>query len=268
MITASINALTFSDLSGEYYQFSGNVEKHIIFSGNQLTYTKSIFNSETGKSEKIVLSSEYDISSKFGIDYIQIKEDELEWLVIWNQNFLFLYDSDGYPFLISDSGETDRYIEYLNYFKESLFFTENFLVENFGKRIVEYPSSNLVNNAMIPFPWVEGDPEYGRGVKLHGTISKTYNDKNYYLYISNGYVSYERPDLYSKNCRVKEILVKNLSSGKQERFHIVDSPHLQEIDLSYLVTTNEDIIEIEITDVYKGSKYKDTCLNFLFTYED
>ena len=82
----------------------------------------------------------------------------------------------------------------------------------------------------------------------------------------NGYISYEKPYLYKQNNRIKKIKVKGIKSGKEKILDVLDTPHLQTVDISF-ITKAEDI-RVEIADVYKGTKYDDTCLHYCITYDD
>ena len=137
----------------------------------------------------------------------------------------------------------------------------SYLVE--GKK--EYKVEEL-SNCNVDTPWVEGVK--GDGIGEGFTIDKiTISGKKNpfpYLLIMNGYISYEKPYLYKQNNRIKKIKVTGLSSGKSKVLDVLDTPHPQTVDISF-ITEKEDI-RVEIADVYKGSKYDDTCLNFCVTY--
>ena len=128
-----------------------------------------------------------------------------------------------------------------------------------------YPVENLRKLA-IDSPWVEGVPGdgIGEGFTIEGErYSKPLGP---YLLIMNGYISYDKPYLYKQNGRVKKIKVTGLKSGKSKILDVLDTPHPQTVDISF-ITEPEDI-RIQIADVYKGTKYDDTCINYLINYED
>ena len=127
----------------------------------------------------------------------------------------------------------------------------------------EYPVENLCE-FVVDTPWVEaakGDG-IGEGFTIVNDRNKTYP----YLLIMNGYISYEKPYLYKQNNRIKKIKVTGLKSGNSAILDILDTPHPQTVDISF-ITEPEDI-RIEIADVYKGTKYDDTCLHFCITYDN
>ena len=55
-----------------------------------------------------------------------------------------------------------------------------------------------------------------------------------------------------------------VKSGRSEILEVLDTPHPQTVDISF-ITEAEDI-RVEIADVYSGTKYQDTCLNFCITW--
>ena len=135
----------------------------------------------------------------------------------------------------------------------------SFLVE----KNKEYHVSNLQEQA-VDTPWVEAAD--GSGIGEGFTLVNEWNKKYPYLLIMNGYISYEKPYLYKQNNRVKKIKVTGLKSGKSKVLDVLDTPHPQTVDISF-ITEPEDI-RVEIADVYKGTKYDDTCLHFCVTYDD
>ena len=126
-----------------------------------------------------------------------------------------------------------------------------------------YPIENL-GKLTVDTPWVENAPGYGIGESF--VIGDIWNREYKTLLIMNGYISYEKPYLYKQNGRVKKIKVKGLKSGKEKVLDVLDTPHPQTVDISF-ITEPEDI-RITIEDVYPGSKYEDTCIHYIATFYD
>ena len=122
-----------------------------------------------------------------------------------------------------------------------------------------YPVENL-SKFVVDTPWVEGVK--GDGIGEGFTIC----GRGKYLLIMNGYISYEKPYLYKQNNRIKKIKVTGIESGKSKILDVLDTPHPQTVDISF-ITGLEDI-RVEIADVYKGTKYDDTCLHYCRNYDD
>lgn len=127
----------------------------------------------------------------------------------------------------------------------------------------EYPVENL-DKFYVDSPWVEGVK--GDGVGEGFTIQNNNKTIYPYLLIMNGYISYRKPYLYKQNNRIKKIKVTGIKSGKTAILSVLDTPHPQTVDISF-ITEPEDI-RVEIDDVYKGTKYDDTCLHFCVTYRN
>ena len=155
-----------------------------------------------------------------------------------------------YPFIFPTWGLFEVY-------NTQYYDCSSFLVE---KNTV-YKVENLHDLGMDT-PWVENakGSGIGEGFTIHNV---TYYP---YLLIMNGYISYKKPHLYKMNNRVKKLKVTGLKSGKSKILDVLDTPHPQTVDISF-ITENEDL-RIEIADVYKGSKYDDTCIHYLINYED
>ena len=108
----------------------------------------------------------------------------------------------------------------------------------------------------MSMPWVEGENDSGIGIKIR--IQSKYKEMKSLMF-SNGYVSYEKPYLYKYNNRVKRMQITSDNSSMNLDVELDDTPQLQFISLGEAV----DNIEITIKDVYKGSKWDDTCINFI-----
>lgn len=126
-----------------------------------------------------------------------------------------------------------------------------------------YPVENLSKLA-ADTPWVEAAPGYGIGESfvIENSWGKVYTT----LLIMNGYISYEKPYLYKQNGRIKQIKVTGVKSRKSKILDVLDTPHPQTVDISF-ITEAEDI-KVEIADVYEGTKYEDTCIHYMITYNN
>jgi hypothetical protein len=101
-------------------------------------------------------------------------------------------------------------------------------------------------------PWAVSG--YGHGERI--TIKKANTNT---IYISTGFVSSIRPDLYKANSRPK--IIRLTVEGKFSfLFDLQDKPDYQTIKFPNSLTKNDTLI-IEIVDVFMGTKYPDTCVN-------
>ncbi len=80
------------------------------------------------------------------------------------------------------------------------------------------------------------------------------------LIISNGYICYNKPDLFLKNSRLKSIIIFDADTNdKLVEFELSDTAGIQVIEFNQEVEN----IKIKISDIYKGTAYKNTCINFI-----
>jgi len=125
--------------------------------------------------------------------------------------------------------------------------------ENTWKLFYYYHLSFLWNQYNIP--WVEGTECDGIGSKLIVEFNKQEDE----IIILNGYVNLLNRQLYKENNRLKKIRIKSLD--KNNPFEIIatfeDKVKFTPIKLPKKVST----VELEILDVYCGTKYNDTCIS-------
>lgn len=129
----------------------------------------------------------------------------------------------------------------------SVYGTLNLFVMN-GKRT--WTKNNV--------PWVEAAAGDGIGESIEYDISVTpmRGRVGYKMYILNGYVDPLRPYLFKQNNRVKKLLVET-DSGFSQMVEFNDAVEFTEIKFP-LESTH---VKLTIKEVYKGSKYEDTCIS-------
>lgn len=107
-------------------------------------------------------------------------------------------------------------------------------------------------------PWVEGGKGYGIGEYLKISFNKESSIKG--LRIINGY-NFSKPDgvgnRFFKNSRVKKANLR-FSDGSTESIELKDTNEFQTI---YFSERKTSYVVITIEDVYKGSKWEDTCIS-------
>lgn len=142
-------------------------------------------------------------------------------------------------------------------------------------RVYSDATSELIENGIIykvgnldnlesDTPWVEG--EKGDGIGESFVIKATSKKVYPYLLIINGFISASRPQLYSQNGRIKKIKVEGLTSGKIGICSVLDTPHPQTVDIS--IIPNAEDVKITILEVYPGTKYRDTAIHYLITWDE
>lgn len=100
--------------------------------------------------------------------------------------------------------------------------------------------------------WCENEINEGTDVILNIELSGT--SKISEFFIKNGYYN---PKYWGDNNRVKTLFFE--ANGHNETVQLKDSMEIQKISLSESIETSW--IKLTIIDVYKGTKYNDTCLN-------
>ena len=170
-------------------------------------------------------------------------------------NFMFAF-TEGFSFNFQPLTRT-RFDEWGSSYKDcSSYLTE---------KTNSYPVENL-RKLVVDTPWVEGvkGDGIGEGFTIEG---RQYNKPlGPYLFIINGYISYDKPYLYKQNNRIKKIKVTGIKSKQSKILDILDTPHPQTVDISF-ITEPEDI-RIEIKEVYKGTTYDETCLHYCITCDE
>lgn len=125
-----------------------------------------------------------------------------------------------------------------------------------------YPVENL-NEIDMDTPWVENAP--GDGIGEGFTIVAAPLHKYSNLLLMNGYISFDKPYLYSQNSRIKKLRIAGCDSGVSKIVDVLDTPHPQSVDISFLPEIED--IRVEIEEVYKGTKYQDTCLHYCVPWD-
>ena len=123
---------------------------------------------------------------------------------------------------------------------------------------IEYKFTNIMK-LFTTYPWVEGKEDTGIGEYIELDYSQKYIERVDTIIISNGFFSPNNPNLYYQNNRVKKILIEEINGIYKQEFDVRDSPNIQSFKLGRYCSK----IRITITDVYYGTEYNDTCINYL-----
>lgn len=120
-----------------------------------------------------------------------------------------------------------------------------------------YLSALLWNPKNIP--WVEGKTDNGIGeyIEVDLTNKPALNRiKSINLNILGGYVDPQKPYLFMQNNRIKKLLVET-DTGFSQLVDFEDVAEFTEISLP----AKTKHIKLTIKEVYKGTKYSDTCIS-------
>ena len=196
----------------------------------------------------------YDIFEKHGIPFISMKNEKIAetQLILVNDDFIVLYrENDKTPYFIGQSQE--GHCGPWNMFEKiEIISSTSFLKE----KSIDYKPENLLNYN-LDSPWVEGVAGYGIGEKITFECKRGKG-----LVIGIGYVSFDKPYLYEKNSRPKFIKLTLKDKNLSQVYELEDTPNPQTLLFPY-DERYEGKVELEILDVYKGSSWDDTCINFI-----
>ena len=187
--------------------------------------------------------------------YIYNESKYYKYLIIYNDKILIMYDDDdSSPFFFGYTGGNKIEGIYWNIEEWEWFSSSSHLKEN----NIEYDASNLTK-LKTKEPWVEGVEGYGIGEKIYITNFGSS------FFIINGFISYKKPYLWNQNSRVKKLKMSFVSNPEYMPLEIEleNTSLLQKIVIppNYRGKNQDEKIEIEILEVYEGSKYQDTCIN-------
>jgi len=244
---------------------------------NELSFTfsegKNVRGIKNGNPRNGMYNGSYTVIEEEGINYIQILWNDKttdKYLIIGSINNdktfnnIYLYNKNGYPFFCAGIvlNEWGPYNVHLKV-DTKIFSASSTLKEG----NIVYSTNNL--DERIGMGWVEGVKGQGIGEKIifSGKKGKDTRISFSSLYISIGLVSMDKPYLYKQNSRPKKIRIS--VEGKSSKIvELADTPNLQYIEYGWYPWnwSDDDRFEkdlwIEILEVYPGTEFEDTCINY------
>jgi len=192
---------------------------------------------------------DYQIETKNNIHLL--KYADITNIICFSDKLLYLvnskscfYEGIGY----TGNGRNGRHINFIGIAEK--YTSSSFLIEG----DIRYEAENL--RIIRPdLPWVEGVK--GDGIGEYVEMEWGYDING--LIIVNGFISLNRPELYSYNNRVKLIRINIDGSSEYSEYEIKDATDPQIIKLS----NPGKKIKLQIVDVYKGSRWDDTCISMI-----
>ena len=123
-----------------------------------------------------------------------------------------------------------------------------------------YDGSSFKYSLLGFTPWCEAASDYGKGEWIEIEISSEVDIKS--ILFLNGFIDFNRVDLYKKNNRIKLIDIKINDETYGKVFELEDTRNLQKIELPFPVKASDKIkIRFTIVDVYPGEQWNDTCIS-------
>ena len=136
---------------------------------------------------------------------------------------------------------------------------ESFLIEKQrdGRELKYLPNFTTISS----IPWaIKGDSDK-KIVYLKSDSSMFYNT----IVIANGFICFEKPYLYQQNSRAKKIRI-SWDDNKKD-FDLQDTPNFQTLILSESNEYYDGDIQLEILEVYEGTKYSDVVISGVYYIE-
>lgn len=197
----------------------------------------------------------YEIDNQKGVLFLQVqwKDNSSDrFLAVMNNNICLLYKSDGYPFFrgFKRGGGAPGEACFTYTDANAGIYASSLLTEN-G---TTYGPENM--NEDIGTCWVEGVKGQGIHEKI---LIRTGGARS--LHVSTGFVSYEKPELFSQNSRPK--VIRLYADGTFDfNIELRDYSQIHTITLPKAVPKDQ-LLTIEILEVYPGTHYQDTCINMI-----
>lgn len=182
------------------------------------------------------------LKDKFYELSIQNETHSAKFLILLSNNYLIIYNENKTVLFKGVAGINIELVYFPSNIKVSSELKEGDII---------YSGDNIMN--LNPnTPWVEGQSGYGVGE----TISFEVNCQE--LIFFNGFVSNNKSYLYLQNSRIKIIEIFFLRDNTSKIYNLEDTPNPQSIIFDNPYSGE---LLIKIMDIYKGTKYSDTCLN-------
>jgi len=243
MFFLSMGASAQSQHEADYHGYANSIR---LGSGRATVYEY-----DWSRHEYRTYTDNYDIVEDHGVPFIEFVATKQRWLSLLSPYFATIYKSETEPFF-QGTGSV-RGFEYLIVGR---FSATSSLTEGGAS----YRAENLRSDAPSK-PWVEGAEGSGIGEKV--TVDwlwkKGQGGATGAIIISSGFVSYDKPYLYEMNNRPKTLRIADPSTGSSFDVTLEDTPNPQ----VFFLSAPPEISEIEILSVYPGTKWNDTCINYI-----
>ncbi len=239
-------SVAFCEITKQSY--SGML-KLVTFKGHSIEFYDAL-KKKSGEADDLWNRSfEYNFVTKGKLDYLVLNGYKEPLLALKSDELLILFNNAEMLFMGVNKPLNEEFIDFVPKLATKC-STE---LKEGEKR---YASENLCNLNLCE-PWAEGEKGYGVGEKIFTSINGNG------LLIFSGYVSYSNPKLYSDNPRPKRIKVLLKEKNREYIFELKDTPNPQRLEFEELYNGE---IEITLLDIYKGARYKDTCINSIMYY--
>lgn len=191
--------------------------------------------------------------------YLKLKNDEYDLFFIDGMEYFI--DEKIFSFKINDLEDAHLNGRMIQNIKASSTLTDKYHTYSPDGTLSAWYTGDCDSWGFVKdnIPWVEGKEDYGIGEYLEFELNQNVYKNNSYsgwtISILNGYVNPEKPHLYKENSRLKSATLI-VDDKKEIKIHFNDYVEITNVKISGEVKK----IKLIIDDVYKGTKYKDTCI--------
>jgi hypothetical protein len=244
-----------------------NLRKFGYYTNFKISIAFSAHNIITVRESGSVKEGCYYTVSEQGIPFINItwndnSTEKYLYLFYYNSGRILLYNNDAEPFFngihFSSLSEQHEYEGWgINPYGGSMFTTVDNITATSYLREGNIHYSPDISNLKIGSPWAVS--RNGIGEKISFGLNQPVT-----VFLSSGFISYNRPHLYSQNSRPSRIRV---SFGNTSYiFKLEDTPHFQSIYSEEHYFPFGARVEFEILDVYPGTRFSDVCITSILYY--
>ena len=191
--------------------------------------------------------------------YLKLKNDEYDLFFIDGMEYFI--DEKIYSFKINDLEDAHLNGRMIQNIKASSILTDKYHTYSPEGTLSAWYTGDCDAWGFVKdnIPWVEGNEDYGIGeyfeFELKQDVYKNNSYNGWTISILNGYVNPEKPHLYKENSRLKSATLI-VDDKKEIKIQFNDYVEITNVKISGEVKK----IKLIIDDVYKGTKYKDTCI--------
>ncbi|GMO24720.1 MAG: hypothetical protein Pg6A_11710 [Termitinemataceae bacterium] len=213
--------------------------------------------------EKYIKISYYSWLSRYWPKYSSYKKKEL--VIIMGDgrtDTIYDYDYNGTSELKIHDNLTSKTIS-----------SSKYLIENVRGKTIKYAPANLLIRELpgehiktgrlswipVNIPWVEGEEGSGIGAFIEIEFNGAWDG----FAILNGYVDPHKMKLFKENNRVKTMTAIDVDNKTQFDVDFEDYVYYKNIVFSKPTKH----IKLIIKDVYKGTKYDDTCISAIRAFK-
>lgn len=232
--------------------------------------TSDMFIDEYGYKHLKLYNENQELEHHFTIidtNTVTVVQSEYPWIFEPNL-FCYSFFEHNTDFLKDDKSAVEKYFETPSMFLNNGEYIKGLKASSFlkeGSTSYEPENTTRIYNKPARFqqikrwnkqikPWVEGKKDDGIGETIEFDMS--YSAREHWdIRILNGYADPLKPNLFRENNRIKKALLET-DTGIKEEIEFRDEVEFTQV----ILPNNVKHVKLTILEVYKGTKYRDTCI--------